>query len=325
MRPRLSAVRFRFLSLLLPLSLPLFTGCTLEPTANGLEIVPRLPYDSRPANVGAPLAWSGEAIDVDVERGNIEVIGSPSATEVTVTANATTWARNADDAGALARAFLATAKVERDRGALRVSCRVPSGSFGTALVETSQCNVRVVVPEGTRPHAVRVVARDGFVYLQRLTSAPSTAILASGIEVEATQLRGNVGVSSYWADVEVKPTPGARVYVGSASDDWYDLPTLNPTPKRGEGGEAKFGATLRLPKDFRARRVDMSSAGASVEHFAFPDVRPGAPRGAIDASAAEHVAVHANQGNATLLALDDTITGSRTTNLGAIAREPWRD
>ncbi len=317
-------MRFRYFACLL--ALPLFAGCTIEPTANGLEIVPRLPYESRPETVGAPLVWNGEAIDVEVERGNIEVVGSPSAKEMTVTANATTWARNADDAGSLARAFVATARVERSAsGALRVTCRVPSGSFGSALVETSQCNVRVVVPADARPHAVRVVAQDGFVYLQRLTSSPSTAIVASGIEVEATQLRGNVGVRSYWADVEVKPTPGARIYVGSASDDWYDLPTLSPTPKRGEGGEAKFGATLRLPKDFRARRVDMSSAGAAVEHFEFPDVRPGAPRGAVDASAAEYVAVHANQGNATLLALDDTVSGSRTTNLGTIAREPWRD
>lgn len=303
-------------------------GCTLEPTADGLEVVPRLPYESKPTALAPPQAWNGEAVVVDIERGNIEIIGDPDAKELTVTGNAITWAQRASDAGEIAKAILATAKVERDgSGAVRVTCGLVSGDFESALPEATQCNIRVVVPSPAgAAHDVRAHARDGFVYLQRLTTSPTSRIVSTGIEVEAAQLRGNVEVHAGWLDVEVKPTPGSRVVVESTTEDWYDIPSLQGTPKREKrDGSARFGATLRLPQDFRSQRVELFSAGASIEAFAFPDVVPGAARGPQGASAAQLIAVRANQGNATLLALDPTLTGSRTSGLGTAIRGPWTD
>lgn len=303
-------------------------GCTLEPTADGVNFVPRLPYESKPVSLAEPKVWAGEPLVVDIERGNIEVIGDPAVKDVTITANAITWSQSATDAGDIAKAIVATAKVGRDpSGAIRVTCGLVDGNFGSALPEATQCNVRVVLPAPSgSTHHVQAYARDGFVYLQRLTTSPSSVIRSTGIEVEAAQLRGNVEITAGWLDVEVKPIPGGRVITKSTTEDWYDIPTLQQTPKRdARDGGARFGATVRLPRDFRAQRVDLSSAGASVETFPFPDVVSGAPRGPVDAAAAQLVAVHANQGNATLLALDPTVTGSRLSGLGRIALVPWQD
>lgn len=303
-------------------------GCTLEPTADGLEVVPRLPYESKPTSLAPAQAWNGEPVVVDIERGNIEVIGDPDAKELAITGNAITWAQRASDAGEIAKAILATAKVSRDAtGAVRVTCGLVDGDFASALPQATQCNVRVVVPAPAgATHDVQAYARDGFVYLQRLTTSPTSRIKSTGIEVEAVQLRGNVEVHAGWLDVEVKPIPGGRVLAESTSDDWYDIPSLRQTPKRDErDGSARFGATVRLPKDFRAQRVDLFSAGAAVEAFPFPDVVSGAARGPVDASAAQVIAVRANQGNATLLALDPTITGTRLSGLGSTTRSAWDD
>lgn len=322
------------LSRVLPLSLLTLclgaasVGCTLEPGADGLEVVPRLPYESKPTALAAPQAWNGEPIVVDIERGNIEVIGDPDAEELTIVGDAITWAQRADDAGEIARAILATARVGRDaNGAVHVTCGLVDGDFKSALPEATQCNIRVVVPAPAgATHDVQAYARDGFVYLHRLTTSPTSRIMSTGIEVEAVQLRGNVEVHAGWLDVEVKPIPGGRVVVESTTDDWYDIPTLQQTPKREpRDGGARFGATVRLPQDFRSQRVELYSAGASVETFPFPDVVSGAPRGPVDASAAQLIAVRANQGNATLLALDPTLTGTRTTGLGTSVRGPWND
>lgn len=301
-------------------------GCTLEPGADGLELVPRLPYESKPTALAPPQAWNGEPIVVDIERGNIEIIGDPDAKELSITGNAITWAQRASDAGEIAKAIVATAKVGRDEsGAVRVTCGLASGDFKSALPEATQCNIRVVVPSPAgATHDVRAHARDGFVYLQRLSTSPASRIVSTGIEVEAAQLRGNVEVHAGWLDVEVKPIPGGRVVVESTTEDWYDIPTLQGTPKREKrDGSARFGATLRLPQDFRSQRVDLFSAGASIETYPFPDVVPGQARGPLDASAAQLIAVRANQGNATLLALNPTLTGSRTSGLGTVVRGAW--
>jgi hypothetical protein len=303
----------------------MLTGCTLEPTPDGVTFVPRAPYRSEVRDI-AESPWNGQPIEVDVERGNIEVIGKAGGTSLRVRALAYTWSKKREDASSMLAATLATAKVTRDaRGGYTIRCEVPKQDIGSAANEVTQCNVRVEIPAPERVvHDIRAIARFGDVTLQRLQSGPQTRIVASGIEVEGYLLRGNVEVQSYWADVEVEPRPGSDVLVASASDDWYYLPTLEAVEKRDErDGAAKFGATLRIPKDFTAERVTITSRGAAVEAFAFPDVESGAPRLPLGPTSARSVTVTANQGNATLLPMGETITVSRTGDFGLDAREPW--
>jgi hypothetical protein len=301
------------------------SGCTLEPTADGLEIVARAPYISSPVSVDEQ-PWNGEGISVDVERGNIEIVGHKDTTTISVRANTMTWARSHDDASAMRAATVATAKLERDAGGnWSVTCEIPPGDFGSALREATQCNVRVDVPapEGVT-HQVSAIARFGDVYLNRLQSGADTSLVASGIEVEGSLLRGHVQVYSYWADVEVEPFSRSTVGVHSASGDWYYLPSLESVEKRSEkDGAARFGATLRIPKDFTSEWVELESRGAAVEAFAFPDVRSGTPRGALSPASAKLVKVSANQGNATLLPWGESITTSRTGDFATDTREPW--
>jgi hypothetical protein len=306
---------------------PVLAGCTVEPGKDGLELVPRAPYGSSPVVV-AEQAWNGEALDVEVERGNIEIVGHPDTTSITVRANTLTWAREQKDASDIRAATIATARLERGtNGNLVVKCDIPKGDFGTALNEATQCNVRVDIPapEGV-VHDVRAVARFGDVYMNRLQSGPSTTIVASGIEVEGQLLRGNVQAYSYWADVEVEPRPNGEVFVASESGDWYYLPTLQEVEKRdARDGSARFGATLRIPRDFTSRVVSMSSRGANVEAAAFPGLRSGAPRGPLGPLSADSVTVTANQGNATLLVWGESYNAIRTADFATDARVPWTD
>ncbi len=303
------------------------SGCTLDPTVDGLELHPRLPYASKPVSIGEE-TWNGEAISIDVERGNIEIVGQPSAKTIAVRANTYTWADNQDDASAMRAATIATAKLERDeRGNWRVSCSIPKDSHGSALPEATQCNVRIDLPaaEGV-VHDVHAIAHFGDIYLNRLQSSATTRILASGVEVTGTVLRGNVEIYSDWADVEVEPRAGGNVLVASETGDWYYLPSLQAVEKRDErDGAAKYGATLRIPQSFTSRLVSLSSVGASVEKFDFPDVVPGMPRGPVDATSAQAITVVANQGNATLLAWGKSFTQSRQGDFSTDGRVPWTD
>lgn len=316
-----------FAAALIPFACASLAGCTIEPGEDGLQIVPRAPYVSSPASV-AEQPWNGEALSVDVERGNIEIVGHATAKTISVRVDTLTWARKNEDASAMRAATVATAKLERDAsGNWSVKCEIPKGEFGSALPEATQCNIRIDLPapEGVI-HDVRALARFGDVYMNRLQSGPSTRIVASGIEVEGHVLRGNVQVYSYWADVEVEPRPNGEVLVSSQSDDWYYLPTLEQVEKRDDkDGSARFGATLRIPGDFTSRVVSLSSRGAAVEAFAFPDVRLGMPRGPIGPASAQSVTVAANQGNATLLVWGENYTTSRTGDFATDVRVPWTD
>jgi hypothetical protein len=303
---------------------PTLAGCTLEPGKDGLEVVPRAPYTSSPVAVGEE-TWNGEALTVDVERGNIEIVGHPGTKTISVRADTLTWAQKQEDASAMRAATIATAKLVRDASGWSVKCEIPKGAFGSALPEATQCNVRIDMPapEGVA-HDVRAIAHFGDVYMNRLQSGPATRIVASGIEVQGLVLRGNVEVYSYWADVEVEPRANGNVLVASESGDWYYLPSLEAVEKRNDkDGSARFGATLRIPKDFTSRLVSMSSRGAAVEAFGFPDVRSGAPRGPLGPASAQSVTVSANQGNATLLVWGESYTASRGSDFGTDDRLPW--
>jgi len=116
------------------------------------------------------------------------------------------------------------------------------------------------------------------------------------------------------------------VFVGSESDDWYYVPSLAEVEKRDENdGAARFGATLRLPKDFTSHLVTITSRGAAVETFGFPDVVSGAARGNMSAFSSQSITVSANQGNATLLVLGESVTTSRTGDFETDPRTPWTE
>ena len=326
MRPYLGAQALRLLLAAISSStLAALAGCTLEPTLDGVEVKARAPYLSSPVGIDEQ-AWNGEAITVDVERGNIEIVGSPSRTTIAVRADTLTWAQTQKDASDIRAATIATAKLERDaRGRWSVHCEIPKGDFGSALREATQCNVRIDVPapDGV-VHDIHAIAHFGDVYLNHLQSGASSEILVSGIEVEGVSLRGNVSVYSFWGDVEIEPRANGNVLVSSESGDWYYLPTLEAVEKRNtQDGSARFGATLRIPKDFTARTVSLSSRGAAVEAFGFPDVHYGAPRGPVGPASAQSVTVAANQGNATLLVLGENVTTSRTGDFATDGRLAW--
>ncbi len=300
-------------------------GCTLEPTADGLKINARLPYSSSTRTLVADDPWENLPLRVRVGHGNVQVVGKREAKGISVRANTYTWADNAEDAGAMREAQLARFSFRRSADRIEVLCEKMEEDVESALASATQCNVRVEIPapEGAI-HDIEAFAEDGFTYLNRLASGPSTRILATGIEIQALTLRGNVSLHAGWLDAEIEPTPGGTVVVESTTGDWYFIPTLQDVPKREErDGGARFGATLRIPEDFRAERVELFSSGASVETFAFPDIIPGQPRGPLDASAAKLVAVKANQGNATLLVFGEKVTTSRVDDLGSDTRDPW--
>lgn len=272
--------------------------------------------------------WGGEPIFVDLQRGNIEIVGNPNITTIRMRVRPLTWAEQKSDASRILEAIEKGATFSHDANNRWVaSCPIPTGDFGTVNVDATQCNVRIDVPapEGSS-HAIQAIARFGDVYLNRLQSNAATTIEASGIEVQGFQLRGNVHVDSYYADVEVEPRGSGNVFVGSESDDWYYVPSLSEVEKRDENdGAAKFGATLRLPKDFTTQRITIASRGAVVETFGFPDVVSGAPRGTQTAFSSQSITVTANQGNATLLVLGESITTSRTGDFETDNRTPWTE
>ena len=276
-------------------------GCTLEPSVDGIEFKPRAPYFSSPVTIDEQ-AWNGEPIRVDVERGNIEIVGQPNATTISLRANTYTWAQTQEDASNVRAATVATAKLQRDAdGTWRASCSIPKGDFESGLLEATQCNLRIDVPapDGV-VHDIEAIAHYGDLYLNRLASGTRTKIVASGKEIDGMALRGNVELHSHFADVEIEPMPGSTVFIGSDSDDWYYLPSLEEVEKRSErDGSARFGATVRIPRDFTSRFVSVSSVGAAVEAFDFPDLSSGGARGPVGPASASSVVVATNQGNAT--------------------------
>ena len=317
-------MRFTFLSLLLVLAA--FTpACTLEPTKDGLRIHPRLPYASPTRTLVQDELWNGEPLLVHVKHGNVQVIGKRDGKGISLRANTYTWADSADDARAMAKAQLDRLTFRREQGRMEVRCERMEDDVESALASTTQCNVRVEIPapEGAI-HDIQAYAEDGFTYLHRLASGPSTRIVATGIEIETLALRGNVNLHAGWLDAEVEPIPGSTVALVSTTEDWYEIPTLQEVPKReARDGSARYGATLRLPEDFRAERVELFSAGAAVEALAFPDVASGQPRGPVDGTAAKLISVKANQGNATLLVFGENTVVQRSDDLGSDVRDPW--
>lgn len=292
---------------------------------DGLKIHPRIPYTSSTRNLLEDEPWNGESIRILVGHGNVQVVGKRFAKGITIRANTYTWADTAEDARAMRDVQLAQYSFHREGNHIDIRCERMTEDVESALADTTQCNLRVEIPapEGV-VHNVEAYALDGYTYLNRLESGPSTQIIATGIKIEGLVLRGNVNLYAGWLDAEVEPIPGGTVVVESTTEDWYYVPTLQAVPKREErDGGAQFGATLRIPKDFKAKRVELFSAGASVEAFAFPDIVSGQSRGPLDASAAELVSVRANQGNATLLVFGEAFTVSRSDDLGSDARDPW--
>lgn len=312
-------------SLLFLTSCCLVSGCILDPTADDFGLQVRLPYVTSNQTLVQDEPWNGEPLKVHVQHGNVQVVGLRDAKTIRVRFHTLTWAANADDARTMRDAQLEKLSFRREGDRIEVFCGKMKSDVASASAAATQCNVRVEIPapEGA-VHDVQVYAEDGYTYVNRLASGPTSRIVATGIEIEALALRGNVHLRAGWLDAEVEPISGATVAVESTTEDWYEIPTLAETPKREErDGAARFGATLRIPKDFSSERVELFSAGGSVEAFAFPDVVSGYPRGPLDTSSARLVSVRANQGNATMLVFGQTFTSSRSDDFGTDIRDPW--
>lgn len=312
-------------SLLFLVSCSLISGCILDPTADDFGLKVRLPYVTSNQTLVQDEPWNGESLKVHVQHGNVQVVGLRDAKAIKVRFHTLTWAANEDDARSMRDAQLEKFSFRREGERIEVFCGKMQDDVASASAAATQCNVRVEIPapEGA-VHDVQVYAEDGFTYLNRLASGPTSRIVATGIEIDALVLRGNVELHAGWLDAEVEPIPGATIAIESTTDDWYHIPTLEGVPKRDErDGAARFGATLRIPKHFRAERVELYSAGGSVEAFDFPDVVNGYPRGPVDASAARLVSVRANQGNATMLVFGESFTSSRMDDFGTDIRDPW--
>ena len=303
----------------------LSSGCIIDPTADDFGLQVRLPYVTNNQTLVQDEPWNGEPLKVHVQHGNVQVVGIRSAKTITVRSHTLTWATNWDDARAMRDAQMEKFSFRREGERLEVFCGRMENDVASASGAATQCNIRVEIPapEGVA-HDVQVYAENGFTYLNRLASGPTSRIVATGIEIEALTLRGNVDLRAGWLDAEVEPIPGATVAVESTTNDWYYIPTLEEVPKRDErDGSARFGATLRIPKNFSAERVDLFSAGGSVEASAFPDVVSGYPRGPVNASSARLISVGANQGNATMLVFGEVYTSYRTDDFGTDIRDPW--
>lgn len=307
-------MRFLFLLPLLGLA-----SCTLEPGENGLELIPRVPYESSLREVGSPLVWSGEPIELSVELGNVELIGDPDASELSVRARALTWSRLNDQESARAanNAILATAQVVVQNGRVRVSCGRLAEDIGSALANATQCDVRVVVPASAGvTHAVRVETGNGAAFLQRLTSPPGGRIEAEiAGRLEAWELRGDLLLRAGSMDVEVSPTAGS-VVDAEASVIWS-----GGTPSEEEQKQ-EAGVTLRLPADFRSQMVHLGSAQGSVVTADFPGLQPGQPWKA-GPGAAQFLRVQADWGDATLRPLVGVVPGRyRESPLGRSETKP---
>lgn len=303
------------------------SACAVDLGPDGLGLTPRLPYETQVFEV-AREPWAGEPVHIEVQHGNVEVVGVPGATDVRIAGRVLTWTRDRADVQAMYELVRSGLRVERaPDGALRILCAEAPHDVGDAQASATQCNVRVELPAPEQvEHALTAVAHFGDVYLNRLQSGADSALVARGIEVEGVLLRGNVHLQSEWGDAEVEPRAGGTVYLGSGTGDWFNLPTLLPTPKRDERDEsARFGATLRLPQDFSAEEVRLSSVGAAVETPHFSDVVPGQPRGPLGPHSARRIEVAANQGNATLLAVERGHTLSRSGAFGTDSRTPWSE
>ena len=258
------------------------TGClTLD--ENGLELQLRLPYQSTNETLKEDETWQGERLVVRVERGTLEVVGLRQATNLRLRANALTWSEDVEDAKKMHRRVLDGVRFERHGNEIRIACAVPDDDVGTALANATQCNLRLEVPapEGAM-HDIDVRTDQGNVVLHRLATGPTNQIRAWGTEVRAFALRGNVHVVSAWADIECEPMAQSLVSIESKSGDWYYLPSLRQVEKQGNQGEARFGATLRLPKSFTTQHLQMSSVGATVDVDAFPGLVLNAPSSATE-------------------------------------------
>ena len=295
-------------------------GC-LDLSDEGMKLSPRVPYESSIRDVGEPVAWNGEALDVQVERGFVEVVGDPDASELVVTARAMTWARyrDVDSAKQINDAILKTASVVKDASVVRVRCGVVEADVGSAQSEATQCNVRVVVPAPAgATHELKLRTGLGDAFLQRLTTSPAGRLDldVSGL-IDGWDPHRNLLARAGASDVEIAPGPGGTVDVASLIALGVGL----STEKGLNDAKDKAGTTLRLPADFATQSLVLWSEDGDVGTPDFPDltptaaVRPGASPAAL-------VRATADWGHVSLFAAQEFSSRTRTSTLGDIVSKP---
>lgn len=303
------------------LSLALASVGCVDISEDGIALTPRVPYETKVHSVGEPLAWHGEAIAVDVERGFVEVVGDPDATSIVVTSHALTWARygDVDDARAINDEILSTAKAEIVDGVVRVSCGVPSGDHGSAEANATQCDLRVVVPAPAGAmHSLAVRTGLGDAFLQRLVTTPTSFIDLNVVGVvEAWDLEGNVVSRAGANDIEVTPRPGGVVDVESTIALAGEL----DTSEGANDAKDVVGTTLHLPADFATQSLVLYSDDGDLQLGDFPDLfagsssRPGADPATL-------VRAQADWGHVKLAKLQSFTSRTRTSPLGPIEQKP---
>jgi hypothetical protein len=263
--------------------------------------------------------WQGEPIDIDVRRGNVELVGDPNATEVHVTSRALTWASygDTDSAKKMNDAILATASVAVEDGVLTVRCNTIDDNIGSAQADSTQCDLRVMVPAPPQAtHDVRVTTGLGDVFLARLATSPWGKIdLQVAGFVEGWLLRGNVHSSASDNDIEIAPLAGG--FVDVQSNIILQVPGERDDPDNG----ASSGTTLRLPADFGANAVDLWSKQGTVISGEFPGLVSGAPLNP-GPQAAALVRGHADWGDVKVLVAPTLVQRSRTSDLGELVFNP---
>lgn len=295
-------------------------GC-VDVSEDGITLTPRVPYETKVRSVGEPLEWHGEAIDVRVERGFVEVVGDPDVTNIVVTSHALTWARFGDveDARAINDEILATANAEVVDGVVRVSCGLPSGDVGSAEANATQCDLRVVIPapNGAK-HSVKVRTGLGDAFLQRLETTPTSFIDLDVVGfVEGWELQGNVVSRAGANDIEVTPEPGGVVDVESTVALAGELDTAEGF----DDAKDEMGTTLHLPADFATQSLVLYSDDGNVQLAEFPDLfataanRPGE-------NPATLVRAQADWGHVRLAKLQSFTSRTRTSPLGVIEKKP---
>jgi hypothetical protein len=309
-------LRFCFASLLALASV----GC-LDVSEDGIELRPRVPYESNVRDVGEPLEWHGEPVSVDVERGFVEVVGDPDVENIVVTSHALTWARygDVDDARAMNDDILGTARVELVDGTVRVSCGLPSGDHGTAEANATQCDLRVLIPAPTgAQHRVAVRTGLGDAFLSRLTSPPMEFIdlWVNGF-IETWDLTGNLVASGAVNDIEVTP------YAGGVVDVEARVIVAGQASTQDGFNDAKHvtGSKLHLPADFATQTLDLFSNDGELWLAQFPDLGPGSTSRPGE-DPATLVRAHADWGHVELVKLVEYSSRSRLSPLGKIEQKP---
>jgi hypothetical protein len=195
-------------------------GCSVSTTDNSITFKTQTRFLNDPdVTKESTKAWDGEAITIVqdgaaiIQNGGLQIVGSPTATKVSVTARVIALADKEDKANAdkSIADVVASVKIVEEAGRITVQCK-NGGTYGTSSAGKSGCELlTVTVPSGSeqKPHNLTAGCGNG-------------TINVSGI-VGAALIEGN-GTGDIVASIT--PTKGVTVQVTQkqAGDVTLSLP-----------------------------------------------------------------------------------------------------